>query len=146
MQNASRYQLLTVFSVITLLAASACDNGIRVLNVAPAITAVGPLSHSDGQLTFTVWIYDYETDATDLEVTLIRGTSESPIANIGGDGTQGLTTSRSAEGRPHTLTWTPPTDIAEAEQIQLKLTPSDGDAGKPYTTALFSLQSGLEAP
>ena len=125
---------------------SACDNGIRILNVAPTVTAVGPIEYADGTAKITVWLYDYETDATDLSVSLLRKSLATELVDFDGDGIRGLTTSRDTYGRPHDIIWTPNPDVSATDDIQLQFIPSDGDIGPVFTTPPFSLAAGLPAP
>ena len=136
----------TLLFVIALTYCAACDNGIRVLNVAPEVTAIGPVSYEDGTAAITIWLYDYETDAVDVELYLLRNGVEEPLTNLGGDGLAGLTSSREPYGRAHNLVWSIPDSVSATDEIRLKAVPTDGDTGRATTTPGFTLDVGLTAP
>ena len=135
-----------ILSALLCAGTVSCDNGIRILNVAPEITALGPVKTLDGTAAITLWLYDYETDAVDIELLVIRNGEEIALSDVSGDGLFGLTTSREATGRPHTVLWAVPDDIGTDDEIRLKAIPTDGDEGRTFTTPAFTLDTGLPAP
>jgi hypothetical protein len=136
----------TLLILIVLLGMTACDNGIRILNVAPEVNAIGPVDYEDGTAAITLWLYDYETDAVDVELYLLHDGTEVALTDLGGNGLLGLTTVRESAGRPHVVLWTVPENVSSTDEIRLKAIPSDGDPGRTFTTEAFTLDVGLPAP
>ena len=66
-----KYAVLTAIILSTMLVAS-CDQGIDVLNVAPEVTAIGPVFvGDDGQVSIFFWVRDHEEDPVALAVELV---------------------------------------------------------------------------
>ena len=135
---------LAVFCLFTALA---CDNGVVVLNVAPAVTAVGPVvSEADGLHVF-VWLRDHERQPIELGVVLTQNGAASAIVRAGGHGLTGLTSSREETGEPHEFI-VDSADFAPALPLVLRVTPVDteGAAGVVFVTPEFAVQDGLPTP
>lgn len=125
----------------------ACDNGAVVLNVAPAVTAVGPaIAEADG-LHVYVWLRDYDRDPVDLRLTVGMGGSSSVITKAGGHGLRGLTTTRDAVGEPHELILDV-AGVAPSTLLALRIVPVDteGEVGTEFATPEFALSEGLPTP
>ncbi|MBT9559084.1 MAG: hypothetical protein IV100_23835 [Myxococcales bacterium] len=131
---------------LLLLAAPACDPGATVLNVAPAVTAVGPVTFDNGEVTIGVWLRDHERDSVDL--TIVAELDGTPLTLDEVEvGLLGLTTLREAPGRHHALRWTP-VGATGGSKLRLRVlaTDSEGDTGLEASTPEFTLSEGLDAP
>lgn len=139
-------------AILLGLAATACDQGIQVLNVAPAVTAVGPVSLEDAggapRLSIIFWVRDHEEDAVDVTFEVVQpGVAPRAIEVVDGHGDIGLTTTNEATGMPHVVFW-PLGDVAPNAPIRLRITPIDdhGDVGPTFETPEFSPGAGLPPP
>lgn len=129
-----------------LLVLAACDPGATVLNVAPAVTAVGPVTFEEGKVHIGVWLRDHERNSVDLTIKaeLDGQTVELDDVEVG---LIGLTTVRDAPGRHHSLSWTPAGASATSTlRLSVVATDSEGDTGLVATTPEFTLSEGLDAP
>lgn len=126
-----------------------CDNGITLLNVAPAVTAIGPVVLADdGEVSAVFWLRDHEGDAVDIRLVVVRdGQSELELDNLGDHGAIGLTAVRQAPGQAHRVTFSA-TGIDSGANIQLRITPTDirGATGAAFESKPFTLAAGLPIP
>ncbi len=133
--------------ITAVLASAACDAGIDVLNVAPEVTAVGPVFQDGDAVSIFFWVRDHEESSVDVTVELIRGGNAEVLDGLGGNGTVGLTTNREPTGNLQRLLWTPADDIAADESLQLKLTVADDEGAQGiFETESFTLTAGLPSP
>ena len=133
--------------LLVLAALAGCDPGVRVLNSAPRVTAVGPLTVDQGMASIVFWVRDPEEDAVDVSFYLVDGSTATPIDVTGGHGTIGLTTTREPTGKPHVVMWdTAGRDPAAQLQIRVLVTDDQGHDGPAFDTPSFTLQAGLPDP
>ena len=146
MKILSRIALLAVLAGLVC----ACDPGVEVLNVAPTVTAVGPVSYVDGHLEIVIWVRDHEEQAVDVTLQVLRGgQAVSGAALSGGHGVVGLTTNNSDSGEPHLVHWgADGGGIAIGDKLQVRVTATDrsDEASLPVTSAEFVVSEGLAAP
>ena len=125
-----------------------CDPGIRIENVAPMVTAIGPVIQlADGDVRIFLWVRDHEEDPVDAQITLVNDDGSQVLLSItGGHLSTGLTTNDDATGAPHELIWTPPDNLIEP--IQLRVTVKDWKSGvsAESQTVSFFLADGLPTP
>jgi len=129
-----------------LFAVPACDPGATVLNVAPAVTAVGPVTFVDGKVHIGVWLRDHERNSVDLTINAELDGQAVALDDLE-VGLIGLTTERDAPGRYHSVIWTPATVSAGSTlRLRVSATDSAGDTGLEASTPEFTLSEGLDAP
>ena len=126
----------------------ACDSGIRIENVAPMVTAIGPVIQlAEGDVRMFLWIRDYEEDPVDAQIILVNDDgSQEPLSITGGHLSVGLTTNNDATGAPHELIWTPPDSINEPIQLRVTVTDWKGGESVETLTPSFFLADGLPTP
>ena len=139
-------RVLTHLSVLALLALG-CDNGVVVLNAAPNVTAVGPVTLSGDTVEAWVWIRDHERNAADLELAIVSGGAKTPVIEASTNGLTGLTTVRESSGEPHRVTFAAGA-LTGASKLKLVLTATDvdGGPGPTFESAEFTLSEGLPTP
>ena len=126
----------------------ACDSGVRFENVAPMVTAIGPLTQlAEGDVRMFLWVRDHEEDPVDAHFILVNNDKEEvPLSITGGHLSIGLTTSNDATGAPHELVWTPPEGLKEPIQLRVVVQDWHGADSGEYETIFFSLADGLPTP
>lgn len=119
-----------------------------MLNVAPEVTFVGPITDEGDRVAILFWVRDHEEDAVDLTIELVQGSTETPIEVGGGHGIIGVTSDRDAPGRPHLVYWTNSGTVSRTDPIRLRFTAADteGAVGRVFETVEFTLDAGLPAP
>lgn len=132
-------------TLVTLLAA--CDPGVEVRNVAPSVTAIGPVTQGADGVSIGFWVRDHEQGAIDVQIELLRGANATELPASGGHGTTGLTSSSNSTGMAHVVIWDAE-GVGPDEKIRLRITPTDNEGvdGEPLESAEFTLTAGLPAP
>lgn len=136
-------KLIPLLGVCALV--TACDNGAIVLNAAPSVTAVGPVTTEADGLHVYVWVRDHERNATDLTLRIVSGGVKTTVVSARGDGFVGLTSAREAIGEPHRLILDAAA-LPVAFALEVTATDSDGGAGPTFLTPEFTLAAGLPTP
>lgn len=136
---------LTIALVVGL---AACDPGVDLSNVAPVVTAIGPVQQSGDTIDLTLWLHDREEQPVDIDVQLIAGSSPTTLDCLGGHGTIGLTTDRDPAGRRHWVVCDVPDGVGGDDEIRIRVTATDTDgaAGESRDSDAFRLSEGLPAP
>ena len=138
--------------IVTLLALSlmttSCENLVEVANAAPRVTWVAVGAPIDGVSEITVWVYDVEGDAVDIDLRWRaagqtgEGTAIEQVP--GGHGLVGLTTHLGTfepQGQPHLILW----DVSTVSgSVELRFVPKDQqDSGQVGVTPSFDITAGL---
>lgn len=127
------------------LFAFSCDNGAIVLNGAPSVTAIGPVTREPDGLHVYVWIRDHERNGADLSLRVVSGSTATPVTKAGGHGLVGLTTSRDPSGEPHLLILDA-AGLPASLRLRAAATDPEGGEGPTFETAEFTLTGGLPTP
>jgi hypothetical protein len=139
---------LGVLCSLSILTGMGCEADPSFLNVAPAITSVGPIvPGSDGTVRIFLTIQDFEEDPVDIVVEVIRedgSTATWEEAAGMGHGSTGLSSKQMFPGTPHEVVWKPTSD--SVGPLHLKITPNDriGGEGLPFSTSSFEWMNGLD--
>ena len=125
-----------------------CTTETNMRNVAPEVTAVGPVTLLDSnQVKLFVWIRDYEEDPVDITVFRVDAAGvETELDIVGGHLTHGLTTSKAPTGQAHELIWQPEEVPNEAIRIRIQIIDWNGAEGLDFNSESFVLSDGLPAP
>ena len=125
-----------------------CTTETKIENVAPVVTAVGPVILLDSdQVQLFVWVRDHEEDPVDITVFSVNAAgTETELDIAGGHLTTGLTTSSAPSGQAHELIWQPQEVPNEAIRIRIQVIDWNGGEGPYFTSESFVLSDGLPAP
>jgi hypothetical protein len=158
---------------VALCAAGACDQALKIRNVAPRVTAVSEVTPAAAGLRVLFWVQDHEEEPVDVAAAWspaagcdalrarvadrgqaspdpqdpgsLAGFDLRPVAQVPGQGHRliGLTSGAAWPGLPHELAW----DTAEvdAAEVCLYLLPDDrnGSRGEPTVSPTFALAVGF---
>lgn len=126
---------------------TACDERIHVVNVAPTITALGPVFVEDGTATVVYWVRDHEEDAIDIEIDLVQGSKVTQLDLFGGHGDVGLTTTRDEVGKAHPIQFQlDGVELSESVKLRIRAIDDHGDTSPMYESDAFVVKDGIPAP
>lgn len=156
-----------------LLATGACDQALKIRNVAPRVTAVTEATPAQSGMRILFWVQDHESDPVDVAAAWAPATACAalrarvadsgedppdptdpdaaaalglrPLVELPGAGhhTVGLTSEGAFPGVPHEVLWD--TSAVDASDVCLYLLPDDrnGRTGEPAVSPDFSLAAGF---
>ena len=126
---------------------TACDERIHVVNVAPQITALGPVFVEEGTATVDYWVRDHEEDAIDIEIDLVQGDKVTQLELFGGHGDVGLTTTRDGAGKAHPIQFQiDDLDLSDTVQLRIRAIDDHGDTSPMFESDAFVVKDGIPAP
>lgn len=141
----TRHWVLSLFAAVLLVQAG-CQSDITVLNVVPRVASIGPVvKQSATRVEITFALQDYEENSVDVTIVMVdeSGKETALTPGPGGHGNNGLSSSKSSDGKSHLFVWDT-TGLTISGKIKLRLTPRDREfEGTAATTSEFTLDAGL---